>query len=132
MFRTLTAVAAWLSLAFIAYATLSPLNERPEISGLFSHFDHYFGYAVAGALFAFAYPRQSLFVCIIVFGSAILLELAQLLTPDRHARVVDALRKLIGGVLGIAFARLIISHWFRNHFDNLAESIKVKSTNQPR
>jgi hypothetical protein len=46
---------------------------------------------------------------IIVFGSAILLELAQLLTPDRHARVVDALRKLIGGVLGIAFARLIIS-----------------------
>ena len=125
MFRTLTAVAAWLSLAFIAYATLSPLNERPEINGLFSHFDHYFGYAVAGGLFAFAYPRQGLFVCIIVFGSAILLELAQLLTPDRHARVVDALRKLIGGVLGIAFARLIISHWFRNRFDSLAESIKV-------
>ena len=117
MFRTLTAVAAWLSLAFIAYATLSPLNERPEISGLFSHFDHYFGYAVAGGLLAFAYPKQTLFVCIIVFGSAILLELAQLLTPDRHARVLDALRKLIGGVLGIAFARLIISHWFRNHFD---------------
>ena len=117
MFRTLTAVAAWLSLAFIAYATLSPLNERPEISGLFSHFDHYFAYAVAGGLFAYAYPRQTLFVCIIVFGSAILLELAQLLTPDRHARVLDALRKLIGGVLGIAFARLIISHWFRNRFN---------------
>jgi hypothetical protein len=62
MFRTLTAVAAWLSLAFIAYATLSPLNERPEISGLFSHFDHYLAYAVAGGLFAFAYPRQTLFV----------------------------------------------------------------------
>ena len=117
MFRTLTAVAAWLSLAFIAYATLSPLNERPEISGLFSHFDHYFGYAVVGGLFALSYPRQSLFVSIIVFGSAIIFELAQLLTPDRHARVVDALRKLIGGVLGIAFVRLIISPWFRNRFD---------------
>jgi VanZ family protein len=117
MFRTLIAVAAWLSLAFIAYSTLSSLNERPEISGLFSHFDHYFAYAVAGGLFAFAYPRQILFVCIIVFGSAILLELAQLLTPDRHARVLDAVRKLIGGALGIAFARLIISHWFRNRFD---------------
>jgi hypothetical protein len=35
MFRTLTAVAAWFSLAFIAYSTLSPLNERPEIGGLF-------------------------------------------------------------------------------------------------
>jgi hypothetical protein len=86
MFRIVTVVAAWLSLAFIAYATLSPLNERPEISGLFSHFDHYFGYAVTGGLFALAYPRQTLLVCLIVFGSAILLELAQLLTPDRHAR----------------------------------------------
>jgi VanZ family protein len=115
MFRTLTAVAAWLSLAFIAYATLSPLNERPEISGLFSHFDHYLAYAVAGGLFAFAYPRHAPFVCIIVFGSAVLLELAQLLTPDRHARVLDALRKLIGGALGIAFA--LVLHWFWNRFD---------------
>jgi VanZ family protein len=117
MFRTLIAVAAWLSLAYIAYATLSPLNERPEISGLFSHFDHYFGYAVCGGLFALAYPRRSLLVCFIVFGSAILLELTQLLTPDRHARVLDALRKLMGGVFGIAFARLTISHLFRNRFD---------------
>jgi hypothetical protein len=77
MFRTLTAVAAWLSLAFIVYSTLSPLNERPEISGFFSHFDHYFAYAVAGGLFAFAHPRQIPFVCIIVFGSAVLFELAQ-------------------------------------------------------
>jgi VanZ family protein len=113
MFRTLTTVAAWLSLAFIAYATLSPLNERPEIGGLFSHFDHYLAYAVTGGLFAFAYPRHTPFVCLIVFGSAILLELAQLLTPDRHARVLDALRKLIGGVLGIACARMIASYWFR-------------------
>jgi VanZ family protein len=117
MFRTLTAVAAWLSLAFIAYATLSPLNERPEISGLFSHFDHYFAYAVAGGLFAFAYRRKTLLVCFIIFGSAILLELAQLLTPDRHARILDALRKLIGGAFGIAFVRLSTSHWFRNRFD---------------
>ncbi len=114
MLRSLIAVAAWLSLAFIAYATLSPLNERPEISGLFSHFDHYFGYAVAGSLFAIAYPKQTTFVCTIILGSAILLELAQLLTSDRHARILDALRKLIGGVSGIAFARLIISLRFRN------------------
>jgi VanZ family protein len=117
MFRTLTAAAAWTSLAFIAYATLSPLNERPEISGLFSHFDRYFGYAVCGGLFGLAYPRRTLLVCLIVFGSAIVLELAQLLTPDRHARVLDALRKLIGGVLGIGFARLMISSWFRNRLN---------------
>jgi len=113
IFQRLSAVAAWSSLAFIAYATLSPLNERPELGAgflfLFSHFDHYIAYAVMGFLFGFAYPRQTCLVCILVLGSAILLELAQLLTPDRHARVSDAIRKLIGGAVGIALAYFAIS-----------------------
>jgi VanZ family protein len=112
-FHILSATAAWSSLAFIAYATLSPLKERPEISSglliLFSHFDHYFAYAVMGALFSFAYPRQTFLVCILVLGSAILLELAQMLTADRHARFSDAIRKIIGGAFGIAFAYFTIS-----------------------
>jgi VanZ family protein len=102
-------LSAWSSLAFIAYATLSPLDERPEIStygflSLFSHFDQYIAYAVVGSLFGFAYPRQIFLVFILVLGSAILLELAQMLTPDRHARISDAVRKIIGGVFGLAFA----------------------------
>lgn len=113
MFRSLTTIGAWTSLAFIAYATLCPLSERPEIESLFSHFDHYLAFAVAGSLFALAYPRQTLFVCILVLGSAVLLELSQLFTPDRHARVVDALRKIIGGAIGIAFARVAISLYRR-------------------
>src|SRR5581483_8359284 len=95
--RIVTATAAWGWLAFIAYATLSPLNERPEFdTGLFlllfsfSHFDHYVAFAVAGSLFGLAYPRQTTLVCIIVLGSAVMLELLQLLTLDRHARVIDA------------------------------------------
>jgi VanZ like family len=109
MFRTVTATAAWTTLAFIAYATLCPLNERPELDfGLFSHPDHHL-LAVAGSLFGLAYPRQMFFVCIVVLGSAVLLELLQLLTPDRHARVMDAVRKIIGGAIGIAIARLAIS-----------------------
>jgi VanZ family protein len=115
MLRTITATAAWTSLAFIAYATVSPLNERPELvtGSLFSHLDHYLAFLVAGSLFGLAYPRQTFFVCIIVFGSAVLLELAQLLTADRHARVMDAVRKLIGGAIGIAFARLAIALYRR-------------------
>ena len=112
MFRTVTSTAAWTSLAFIAYATLSPLNERPEFdTDLFSHIDQYLGFAVAGSLFGLAYPRQTIFVCILVLGSAVLL--AQLLTPDRHARVIDAVRKIVGGAIGIAFARLAISLYLR-------------------
>jgi VanZ family protein len=114
MLRAVTTTAAWISLAFIAYATLSPLNERPELeTDLFSHLDHYLAFAVAGSLFVLAYPRQTFFVCILVLGSAVLLELTQLLTPDRHARVMDAVRKIIGGAIGIGFARLAISLYLR-------------------
>jgi len=110
MFRTVTATAAWTTLAFIAYVTLSPLNERPELDfKLISHPEHYLAFAVAGSLFGLAYPRQMSLVCILVLGSAVILELLQLLTPDRHARVIDAMRKIIGGSIGIAFARLAIS-----------------------
>jgi VanZ family protein len=115
MFRTVTATAAWTTLAFIAYVTLCPLNERPEVDfDLFSHPEHYLAFAVAGSLFGLAYPRQMLFVCIVVLGSAVLLELLQLLTPDRHARVIDAVRKIIGGAIGVAIARLAISFYGRN------------------
>jgi hypothetical protein len=111
MFRTVTATAAWTSLAFIAYATLSPLNERPELhTDLFSHLDQYLAYAVAGSLFGLAYPRQTFFVCILVLGSAVLLELLQLLTPDRHARVIDAVRKSLAGQSALG------SHTLRSRF----------------
>jgi VanZ family protein len=112
--RLFITAAAWGSLAFIAYATLSPLNERPEFDPrgflfLFSHFDQYVAYVTTGCLFGLAYPRQTFLVCIIVLGSAVLLELAQMLTPDRHARISDAARKVIGGAIGIAFVHLVIS-----------------------
>jgi len=102
-------------MAFIAYATLSPLNEGQEFvdTGLFSHLDHYLAFAIVSGLLSLAYPRQTFLVCILVFGSAVLLELAQMLTPDRHARVIDAARKVIGGTIGIAFARLAISLYSR-------------------
>jgi len=114
-FQTVTAAAAIISMAFIAYATLSPLNEGQEFvdTGLFSHLDHYLAFAIVSGLLSLAYPRQTFLVCILVFGSAVLLELAQMLTPDRHARVIDAARKIIGGTIGIAFARLAISLYSR-------------------
>ena len=88
--RSVTVAAAWTSLAVIAYATLSPLSERPEFGTygflfLFSHFDQYVAYAAMGCLFGLAYPRQTLLVCILVLGSAVLLELAQMLTRDLNS-----------------------------------------------
>ena len=36
-----------------------------------------------------------------IFGSAIALELAEAFLPDRHARFVDALEKIVGGGAGV-------------------------------
>lgn len=103
-YRRLAAVAAWSCLGFITFATLSPLGVRPHVAGV--GFEHIGAFAVTGLLFALAYPRHSLIVVILVFGSAVLLELSQLLTPDRHARLSDLLVKFAGGSIGIVAARV--------------------------
>jgi VanZ family protein len=50
------------------------------------------------------YPGRVKFVCLLVLGSAVLLELLQIFVPDRDARILDALEKLAGGIVGISFA----------------------------
>ena len=116
MIHKLIAVAAWTLLAFIAYATISPIQARPTLfaSPSFERLA-----AVLGALFCLVYPRHIVLVCLIVLGSAVLLELAQLLTPDRHGRIPDAIIKMTGGALGIVAGRAMLyfqqaSRWFQN------------------
>jgi VanZ family protein len=55
----------------------------------------------------------------VVVGVAVLLEVLQLLTPDRHGRITDALEKVLGGAIGIAAGRASlyfrrIRDWFQN------------------
>jgi VanZ family protein len=66
-----------------------------------------------------AYPRRTVLVCLVVLGSAALLEMMQLLTPDRHGRLLDAIEKMAGGAAGIAAGRAILyfeqaNRWFQN------------------
>jgi len=121
MFHKLITVIAWALLAFIAYASISSIQDRPTLPSSFSFdgFDHFAAFGVLGTLFCLAYPRQIVLVCLIVLGSAVLLEFAQLLTPDRHARVQDAIEKMTGGVAGIVAGQVVLhfeqtSRWFRN------------------
>jgi VanZ family protein len=109
MLQKLLVVAAWAFLAFIAYATLSPIQARPVVAN--PNMEHVAAFAVMGSLFCLAYPRHIIFVCLIVLGSAVLLEYLQTLTPDRHGTVVDALEKMAGGVLGIFAARMALYFW---------------------
>ena len=118
MIHKLIAVAAWGALAFIVYATLSPIRDRPTLSSSAS-LEHVAAFAVLGILFCLAYPRHTMLVCLVVFGGAVLLEVLQLLTPDRHGRIPDALEKVLGGAMGIMAGRAAlyfrpISDWFQN------------------
>jgi VanZ family protein len=118
MLQKIITVAAWACLAFIAYATISPIQNRPTLPTS-SSLEHLAAFAVLGALFSFANPRQIVFVCLIVFGSAVVLEVFQFLTPDRHGRIQDALQKAAGGAAGIIAARTVLyfvqaDNWFQD------------------
>src|SRR5258708_9376360 len=113
MFRKLIAAAAWSCFIFIIYATLSSLSRRPQLTGneweLIVFIERFGAYALLGSLFVLAYPRRITFVCLLVLGSAVLLELLQIFVPDRDARISDALEKLAGGVVGISLADAVVT-----------------------
>jgi VanZ family protein len=102
--QKLAAIAAWALLCFLAYASVSPIGARPTLPGPTS-LEHIAAFATVGLLFHVAYPRQAMLVWLIVLGSAALFELLQLLTIDRHARLVDAFEKMAGGSIGIFVGR---------------------------
>ena len=115
MIHKLTVTAAWACLGFIAFATLCSIGTRPEIVAdgaykpFLTVFERFAAYAVLGLLFSLAHPRNLLLVVVRVFGSAIALELVQILLPDRDARVLDAVEKMLGGAAGVAAGRVVAS-----------------------
>jgi hypothetical protein len=112
MVQKFIAAAAWACLIFIIYATLSSAGARPELTGtetaLIVFVERFGAYGLLGFLFCLAYPRRMPFICCLVLGSAILLELLQLIIPDRDARVIDAGEKLLGGAAGILATRVLL------------------------
>jgi hypothetical protein len=101
------AAPAWGLLACITYMTIAPIEVRANFS-YWASVERSAAFAVLGILFYLAYGRSILLVCLIVLGSAALLEIVQFVTVDRHARAVDAMEKIAGGCLGILAGRAII------------------------
>jgi VanZ family protein len=126
-FGRLAQLIAWASMAFIAYATLTRVGFVYAIYYRLAPFlmhigirkyaaiEHFGAFAVFGALFSVAYPKRVVTICCVVFGAAIVLELAQTMTPDRHGTVIDAIQKLAGGTFGILAVKFALSFWHRRH-----------------
>ncbi|HET7887563.1 MAG TPA: VanZ family protein [Bradyrhizobium sp.] len=105
MIHRLSAIAGWLALGFVVFATLSPIDARPSLAT--PHLEHFAAFALIGLAFALAYPNRVLLVFAIVVGAAVGLEMLQLLTPDRHGRAADALVKALGAISGICIGQMV-------------------------
>ncbi len=109
MVQRVAKIAGWLALAFIVYATLSPIDARPALAS--PHLEHFAAFALMGLAFGLAFPSRVLLVVVIVVAAAAGLEALQVLTPDRHGRVIDALVKALGGICGVSVGQLMWLLW---------------------
>lgn len=118
----LVATIAWAAILVVAFATLTSVGfaysmyfKLGPIFGLqmraYAHFEHVLAFALLGALFTVTYPRRLLLLLLVVCGSAVVLELAQTLTPDRHGTFIDALEKMVAGITGIMLTKTIQRLW---------------------
>ena len=105
MIQRISVFTGWLVLAFVVYATLSPMDARPVLT--VPHLEHFAAFALMGFAFALAYPNRVLLVVALVVGTAAGLEALQLLTPDRHGRAADAFIKALGGISGISIGQTL-------------------------
>ena len=106
--RRAARVLFWIVLAFIAFATLSPIADRPE-TGFPPWVERFAAFAVLSGLAALAYPRRRLVWIAALVALAGLLEAGQELQPGRHGRMIDFDVKSAGVVAGYVAALVVSS-----------------------
>jgi VanZ family protein len=121
-------LCAWGMLAFTTYSTLAPIQNRPSLPAS-TGAEHIVAFFILGIAFYVAYPQRLRFACSIVLGSAVLLEVFQLLTPDRHGRFQDAVEKMAGGLVGLLIGLALLKAASRWSQFRSVEVAKVPSKN---
>jgi VanZ family protein len=96
-----------LLLAAIAVATLVPVGWQIRL-GLHWLVEHFFAYFAVTAIFCLAWPRPTA-VAAVLLPVAILLEMAQGLTPDRTADPATALSAATGVAIAALLADLVLA-----------------------
>jgi hypothetical protein len=124
LLRRLIALAAWLVLFGIVFATLAPLDARPE-SGMPAGIERFGAFALMALLFALAYPRRIGLLILLMLGASVGLEVLQTIAVHRHARINDAEVKLAGALAGLAGGLVLL--WLRPRIGRRAGSRAVSS-----
>jgi VanZ family protein len=91
---------AWLLLAFILFATIAPIGDRPH-DYLPVQVDRALAFTLMTAFFVIAYPARWLLVGLICIASAYGIEATQYLQPSRDPHIADANVKAVGSVVGL-------------------------------
>jgi hypothetical protein len=107
MLRTALKIATWLVLLAIVVTTVSPIGLRPQL-GYGAGPERAGAFLLFGFLFSLAYRRYWLLSLCVVVAAAAGIEALQLITPDRHARLLDVLEKSAGGGVGALAGYLVI------------------------
>ena len=123
MIQRFASIIGWSALAFIAFTTLSPIRDRPVLAD--AHLEHFAAFAIMGLAFSLGAPRRTLLIAAMMIVSAVALESLQLLTPDRHGRLLDAFVKAIGGICGVGVSRLDRGIW-RARVDRIRDTMKSR------
>jgi VanZ family protein len=98
---------AWLLLVAVVFAILGPENLRPRTS-LDVSLERVLPFALAGLLFALAYPRHVILAAAFIIVTTLSLEYLQTLRPDRHGRELDAAMKVIGAIVCLGLGRFLV------------------------
>lgn len=108
--RSAARVLFWLTLAYVAFVTLSPIADRP-LTPFGPQVERFGAFLVVGALLMIGYPGHRLrwFWALVVVAAA--LEAGQNLVGGRHGRVIDfdvkACGAAAGAVMGFVVERLV-------------------------
>ncbi len=100
--------AAWCCLLILVVVTVGPIGLRPTTSAP-ADFERIMAFALCSTLFCIGYPDRPKIVIPGLILTAAALELAQTLSPTRHAHFSDFLAKAAGVLLGT-----IICYAFRS------------------
>lgn len=105
------ALIGWSAVALVVFATLSPIGARPHLAHMGPQLERFIAYLVAAAALATAYPSRKGVILLSIVAGAAGLEIAQHFEASRHARVLDAVVKIMGGVSGLAVVSLCERLW---------------------
>ena len=111
--RRWAALIGWGAVALVVFATLSPIGARPHLAHMGPQLERFIAYLVAAAALAIAYPARKGAILLCIVAGAAGLEIAQHFEASRHARGLDALVKIMGGVSGLAVVSLCERLWSR-------------------